>query len=315
MGTDASSYNTEAVAAATMFTGYLHPDYAASFSELGTPALLPASAGWILRRQIADTGLCDASGCYPLFTCADWHGLPDDVDALEDKLVALVIVTDPLGDYTLDLLRDAFDRVIPFKEHFVIETGLPLDQFITPSHRTQARRALKDVDVELCSDPVAVLDEWERLYAVLIARHSIRGLRRFSRTAVEKQLRIPGIVAFRAVAGDRTVGLDLWYVQGDCAQGHLAAFDDAGYELHASYATKWRAIEYLSQRVRWINLGAATTRDPSDGLARFKSGWATATRTAWLCGRVLQAKSYEKLAGDLGSVTSYFPAYRHGEFD
>ena len=54
--------------------------------------------------------------------------------------------------------------------------------------------------------------------------------------------------------------------------------------------------------------------DPSDGLALFKKGWATESRTVHLCGRIFDRQKYEQLieAGNIGE-TAYFPAYREGE--
>ena len=215
-------------------TGYLHRDYAGSLSEFGWPRPLPASQGWILERAIPGTASRDGMGCYPLFCCADWRGVAGDLTALADDLVSVVLVADPLGCHSPALLEGTFDRVIPYKEHFVVETGRPLADFVKRSHRAHAERALKDVSVEVCSEPLTLLDEWERLYAVLTARHSVKGLRRLSRRAFEKQFAIPGIVMFRAVAGGQTVGLNVCYVQGDCAQDHLTAFDSVGYTLRAS---------------------------------------------------------------------------------
>jgi len=298
-----------------MPSGYLHQDYVESFCAFGTPLRIANSGGWLVRRRIPGTALFDAMGCYPLFCCLDWTGLSRDLDGLADDLVAVVVVADPLGDHTPELLGTAFDRVIPYKEHFVIETGRPLSSFVNKSHRLHAMRALKDVDVERCAEPLAHLDDWIRLWDLLSERHGIRGVRRFSRAAFERQLATPGMVMFRAANGTQTVGLDLWYAQGDCAQAHLAAFDAAGYALHASYATKWRAIEYFNTEVQWLNLGGAQTNDPDDGLVQFKRGWATGTRTAWLCERVLQPSRYRELAGGAGAGhDDYFPAYRRGEF-
>ena len=295
--------------------GYLHQDYAASLAEFGRPCHLPDSGSWILTRDIPGSSLVDGMGCYPLFCCADWRKLPGDLKWLSERLVSVVAVADPLGDHTPELLRQAFDRVVPYKDHFVIETGRPLDAFVSMSHRAHARRALRNIDVERCTTPTAFLDEWERLFGVLAERHGIRGIRRFSRRAFERQLAIPGIVMFRATSHGRTVGLDLWYEQAGAAQGHLAAFDRVGYSLRASYATKWRAIEYFSDRVRWINLGAAPSGSPDRGLTHFKRGWSTGTKTAWLCGRVLNAHAYEKVVQARGAANeTYFPAYRMGEF-
>ena len=300
-----------------MAAGYLHRDYAESLAEYGTPRHLPLSDGWILERRIPGADARDAMGCYPLFCCRTWNGLPEDVEALRNDIVSLVLVADPLGDHSPELLASAFDEVTPYKEHYVIETGRPAADFVNKSHRVHAMRALRDVTVDVCPEPRALLDEWQRLHGVLAARHAITGVRRFSRSAFETQLAIPGMVMFRATARGQVVGLDLWYVQGDCAQGHLAAFDELGYELSASYATKWRMIEYFSDKVRWINLGGTTAHEQNGGLDHFKRGWSTGTRTAWLCGRVLQPASYDALVRahqGRAAVSGYFPAYRHGEF-
>jgi hypothetical protein len=299
-----------------MPAGYLNQQYAASFVEFGSPHLLPASRGWLLRRAIPSSPAADAMGCYPLFCCTEWNALGDDLASLSDELVSVVVVADPLGRYSDQALRSAFDSVVPFKDHFVVDTSLAPFAHVSASHGAHARRALQAVSVDVCPDPLSMLDEWERLYAALAIRRRITGMRRFSRSAFEMQLQVPGLVMFRATMDGRVVGLDLWYEQGDCAQGHLAAFDAAGYDVRASYATKWCALEYFRSRVAWINLGAGTAGDPEGGLTRFKRGWATGTRPAWLCGRVFRPDEYARLGAGHGTVGSnYFPAYRAGEFD
>jgi hypothetical protein len=51
------------------------------------------------------------------------------------------------------------------------------------------------------------------------------------------------------------------------------------------------------------------------GLAEFKKGWATGTRTAYFCGKVLDAKRYASLAKKYPNPPrDYFPAYRYGEY-
>ncbi len=303
-------------AAFCMLTGYLHPDYARSLSEFGEPLYLPRSQGWLLKRAIPGTSFYDAMSCYPLFCCSSWGHLAEDLAELADELLSITIVADPFGDYDPELLRGCFDRAHAYKDHFVVATGRPFEAFVRASHRAHARRALRALDVELCESPIDRIDDWMRLYSILAERHSITGLRRFSRRAFEIQLEIPGMVMFRAAAQGRTVGLDLWYLQGDCAQGHLAAFDATAYELRASYATKWRVLEYFDSRAAWVNLGAGQRADASDGLSAFKRGFATGTKPAWLCGRVLQAELYAELsrARGIDPDDPYFPAYRKGEF-
>jgi len=297
--------------------GYAHPDYAASLSEFGQPLFLPRSGGWLLRRDIAGTGLTDAMGPYPLFFCRDWPHLGEDLTALVPELVSVVTVIDPFADLTRSTLANAFDSVVPFKEHYVADLDRPPETFVRKSHQAHARRALQAVTVEVCDRPPDRLEDWLRLFANLSARHAISGVRAFSRRAFEMQLGLPGLVMFQASSGDNVVGLDLWFVQGDVAYGHLAAFSELGYQLHASYATKWTMLNYFRGTVRWVDLaGTSGIATPSsDGLAAFKRGWSTGTKPAYLCGRVLQPEAYEELTQrEAQHEAGYFPAYRSGEF-
>lgn len=64
------------------------------------------------------------------------------------------------------------------------------------------------MDIEVCTDPVAHLDDWCRLYGELVMRKNITGICAFSRSAFEQQLVIPGTVLFRASEGEQTIALD-----------------------------------------------------------------------------------------------------------
>ena len=66
---------------------------------------------------------------------------------------------------------------------------------------------------------------------MLIQRHQISGIRAFSRDSFAKQLQIPGIVSFRAIRHQQTVGMILWYVQNEVAYYHLGAYTDEGYQI------------------------------------------------------------------------------------
>ena len=51
-----------------------------------------------------------------------------------------------------------------------------------------------------------------------------------------------------------------------------------------------------------------------DGLTLFKRGWSNATRTAFLCGRILDLDRYTALSKAAGSPShEYFPSYRWRE--
>ncbi len=300
-------------------SGYGHPLYAEAFSTLGTPVELPGCGGWLLRRPIPGTDLHDAMGCYPLFSCRDWSRLPDDLSGLEHELVAVAAVLDPFGDYREADLRRCFpDLLIPFKQHFVVDLSRPQPAALSPHHRRYARRSLREVQVELSPDPPAMIEDWVGLYENLMNRHAISGVLEFSRASFAQQLRVPGMVTFRAVCQGATVGMLLWYVQGPVAYYHLGAFSPLGYRLRASFALFWTAIQHFgAERLQWLDLGAgAGVREGGDdGLSRFKRGWSSLTRTAYFCGRIFDREAYDRIVRDQGlPATRYFPAYRRGEF-
>jgi hypothetical protein len=258
-------------------------------------------------------------GCYPLFFCRDWSQLPRDLDDLSEELLSLVLVTDPFGDYTPESLRHTFnDLVKPFKEHFVVDLTAPPETFVHAHHQRNARKALEAMTVERCKEAASCAEDWNHLYANLVARHDIRGIARFSDSSFALQSKVPGAVMLRAMHEGKTVGMTWWFVSGGVGYYHLGAYSDAGYELRASFALFWRAIElFRADGLRWLDLGAGAgvANDEQDGLNRFKKRWSTDTRTAYLCGRILDHGRYAEIAQAKGAApTNYFPAYRKGEF-
>jgi hypothetical protein len=300
-------------------TGYLHPDYAQSLSEFGEPLHLPKSGGWLLKRHVEGTH-CDAMGAYPLFACQDWKSLKCDFNQLGKSLVSVVVVTDPFGEYDETCLRDCFgDLVTPFKAHFANELSRPLESTLSEHHARNASIGLKQVSIERCESPAAHLEEWVELYSVLMRRHQISGIRAFSRECFAKQLGTPGMVCFRAIHNKQTVGMILWYVQNEIAYYHLGAYTEEGYDLRASFGLFRKALEHFAESgLKYANLGAGAGLGGAadDGLSRFKRGWSTCARTAYLCGRIFDQQEYDRLARERGvSARDYFPAYRKGEFN
>jgi hypothetical protein len=294
-------------------SGYADPSYAESMSEFGRPRELPRCGGRLLERDIPGTPHRDAAGCYPLFACRDWSALPDDVAALGDGLVSVAMVTDPFGAYDEALLRRAFpDVCFRFKEHFVADLTRPVESFVAEHHLRNAKRALAALEVEVHDAPTRFAEEWAALYAELVRRHEIQGVAAFSPRSLAAQLAVPGATLVRAVKDGRAVGAALFYVAGDVAYYHLAAYTEQGYEQRASFAIFRRAIETFAARSRWLALGAgAGVVAAEDGLTRFKRGWSTGTRTAWFCGRVLDRARYDAIAAARGvSGTDFFPIYR-----
>lgn len=295
-------------------TGYLHPSYAGSLAEFGGPRELPRSGGWLLTRPIANSSYRDAMSCYPLLFCTNWEHLAADLDDVQD-LISATVVTDPFAGTTPEQLKVAFpDLVRPFKEHFVIDLN---NQAPTSHHRRTARRALKYLTVEVAENPEDHLEEWQRIYANLCAKHGVTGLRAFSASAFRSQLNLPGCVLFCARMGTRIVAMNLWYVMGEIAYGHLLAADEDGYKRSAPYALIQTAMNTFSaRRLRWMVLGGGPGKNPAnDGVVWFKKGWATGTRQTYLCGRIFLSAEYARLSHACqANGSGYFPAYRHGEF-
>jgi len=281
---------------------------------------LPRSEGWILERPILDTPYHDAMGCYPLFACRDWSKLDLDLDELRSELVTLTIVADPFGNHNPAQLGKCFPTVVtPFKEHLVTELSRSPESFVATQHRRKAQKALERLDIERVEDAGVFADRWIELYANLVRRHGIRGLTAFSPDSFRAQLAVPGISLFRAISENETVGMTLWYTNREVAYYHLGAYSDLGYELEASFALFWHVLEYFSrQGLQWLDLGAGaglSAKDSSDGLTRFKRGWATETRPSYFCGRIFDHKKYLELSeANKNSSDGYFPAYRGGEF-
>src|SRR5690348_5364881 len=114
-----------------MSTGYLLPGYAGALSEFGMPCHLAGSDSWVLQREIPESdGLVDAIGCYPIFSCRNWSKAGEDLDQKTSQWVAFSCVPDPFGTYTVAELQSCFSAVTPFKEHFIVECGQPLETFV-----------------------------------------------------------------------------------------------------------------------------------------------------------------------------------------
>ena len=300
------------VCSATVMKGYLHSGYAASLSEFGTPISLPESDGWLLQRPIWKTGLVDAMGPYPLFCCQNWARLPLDLMGLAGRIVSVSIVTDPFGNYTGDLLERCFDRVLRFKEHFV--SDLSSDSVIGSSHhRYYARWALRRLAVDRVDAPARYLEEWIKLYQILIEQKNLVGIHRFSVDCFRKQFEIPGLVMFKAEYNGKIVGAQLWFLQDKVAYSHLQATSHEGYKLRAPYALYSTAISSFRNEVRWLALGSgAGIYNQNYGLTKFKREWATGTKPVFLCGRICDPARYSELVASVSTAgqTNFFPEYR-----
>lgn len=298
--------------------GYLSAEYAESLREFGDPVRLPRSGGWILRRRIPGTGFDDAMGIYPFMSCSDWTGLADDVaDLARRDFVSLTLVTDPFSTLDSRSLSTIFpDRMIHFKNHHVNDLEDAGLGAVSSRNLRYARRASDSVSIECVPHPPSVVEEWIALYDHLIRRHEITDLRAFSPDSHRAQATVPGAVYMRAAIDGEAVGMHIWYVQDGVAHSHLTALNDRGYDVRAAYALKAEAIRTFTGEVKWLNnAGGGGGPEANDGLTRFKRRWSSSTRPSYLCGRIFDETAYRALTTAAGAENStYFPAYRTGEF-
>ena len=299
--------------------GYSHPGYIASLAQFGVPTPLARSGGWLLERRIPGDAARDLMGAYPLFACPDWSGLAEDLADIGSQAVSVVLVADPLAGVQARTLERAFpDHVVMFKRHLVRDLDAPAK--LPTHHRRHVRRSARAVDVEVCADPLLHLEEWNGLYAGLVERHELVGIRAFSPEAFRRQFDLPGTIVLRAELDGRTVGMTVWLESAPNAHYHLGAYSPAGYDVSASYALFEVALDHLRKRgVRLVDLGAAPGSPGAakeHGLLRFKSGWANGELPAHLCGRVLDRSAYRRLVEHHAVAPgAWFPAYRAGDGD
>jgi hypothetical protein len=295
-------------------TAYQSRDYLATLAPYGKPIWLPRSGAGILEQPIEGTPHRDLRGPYPLFCAGDWGALPDELRTLEERWVSFVAVADPLTSPEPSILAAAFpDLCRPYKEHFVVDLSQGSQGPRTEGHRRMLRKAHANLVCERVDEPICTIRDWTQLYAGLSAKHGIKGIARFSDRAFAEQFEMPEIRVYRAIKGGATVGMALWFLAGDKAYYHLGASSEEGYASGAGFGLFERALEDLASggaKEALLGAGAGAWGDPEDGLSRFKSGWATGTRTAYICGRILNAAVYRDLSGPSGQA--YFPAYRVG---
>jgi hypothetical protein len=298
----------------TTATGYAHPSYVEVFQDFGAPKLLPASGGTILVRPIPGTGERDAMGCYPLFCCDDWRALREDIETLEG-LVSLVLVADPFAPIAPDDMTRIFSHVVPFKTHFIADLKSAPEHVVSPSRLRAANKALERLDVEIVAAPMTALDDWMTLQAGLTTSRGLHGMKALDRGAIARLLQVPGIVVIRASHRGTTLGMHLEFVQGDIVYGHLAAYATTARRQGVAGALHLWELRHFRGKAAYIDWGgeSGVVERRLGSLANFKRGFSNMERTCFLCGTILDRTAYERLAHATGPTT-YFPAYRHGEF-
>lgn len=270
---------------------------------------VPEWGAAVLAQRIPTTEEFDVSGCYPITPFCRSPDLAGGLNRLRSLgAVSATIVPDPLHSPSEEQLAAGFDVCRSFKTHFVIDRSLPAPR-LGATHRSNLRRALSRCDLKLVSLHCH-LREWLEIYDGLVTAKDVRGPAVFPSGYFEALSQLPGLTTFGAFDADRLVAAALWVRADDCAYYHLAASRPEGYRSQAMYGLVAMAMDHFRD-CGILHLGgvAGAVDSSSDGLARFKRGFANDVRVARLCGASLNRERYGELTKPAPDG-SFFPAYR-----
>jgi hypothetical protein len=306
-------YATEAYARSLSHWGEaVHvPEWGCHVIALDTPGA-PDTRGALDTGGALDTrGGKDAAGTYPLAVMAPDSDLAGGLERLRRLgLVSVTLVLDEFHRPPLEVLREHFDVVNPFKTHHIRRNSASFAY--GKHHRYEVRRASKQVSVrqfELGN----YLPEWSSLYADLIRRHELGGVHEFASSHFDALSRLQGTTSIGAWLDGRLVSAHIWVSDGQYVHSHLAASNGEGYAAGAAYAVYDASVRHFAG-AELLNFGggAGPSDDPRDGLSRFKKGFANESAPAYICGAILDEGQYHELVRRRGVPpdTLFFPAYR-----
>lgn len=295
---------------------YTSAEYASCLPHIGDPLLLRYSGGWVLKRQIPGSENHDVAGLYPLFCCQNWRGLVEDIHELRDAgFISISAVIDPFHDVSQAFLEQCFpNKLVPFKQHYVVDLKGELNSIISSHHRRYVRTSSRCTDIEEVSSGRDLAHDWLDLYSMLCTRRQIQGgFAMFNNASLSAQLTMPGAVVLKASSRGVVTAMQIWVRNGEYVYYHLGAANEQGYKDRSSFALMWYALNKFKKEgasVADLGGGAGTKNDSTSGLARFKAGWSSEVRWAMFGGVILSLDKYFELSK--GKRDDYFPQYRGG---
>ena len=285
-----------------------------SYRAFGEILHLPRTGLQLIKRPIREQAY-DLTGVYPYALCVDWSGLNQDIDELRDRNAASVVfVADPFQADAVQKLTQNWSLSRHFKTHYVVDLTQDWRQGRRKEVRRTTRRALELYETGIATDPISFAPTLWDFYQTTIRRKRVTGIQRLSLDTIEQQLAVPGAVLITAHDAVGLAGATLFFDHGATVTAHLMFLSERAVHNKATYALIFAGLEECEKRgCCFVNLGGATgTKDDlSDGVARFKKRWTENTRSAWICGSVLNATLYQQLERESRCQSaSYFPSYR-----
>lgn len=296
------------------FPGYLAPSYGQSFAEFGDILTLERSGMQLIRRPLPHD-MYDLIGLYPYVMCRDWSALGNDLQDLHGKgAVSVVFVGDPFEASAVAAATQGWALSRPFKTHFTVDLRENWRRARSKEVRRLSRIALETQRITSVDAGATEADALWALYQNTIERHKVTGIQRLSLKCLTAQLLVPGLVLVAAHDDSGLTGAITAFIHETTAVAHLEFLAAGSHAKRTSYGLISVLLETLEARgCHEVTLGgcAGLLDDMSDGLAQFKSKWATGTRQAMLCGAVLDAAVYDALSASTDvAETDFFPRYR-----
>lgn len=291
-------------------------DYCACLEGFGSPLMLDKASGCLLRRRIPGTSLDDLVFPYPMFRVTDEISLLGSLrSGRAGGAITATIVTDPLYGFLPSM--DEWDVALKWKTHLIVDNSMPSANLFSDKVCYYSRRARGRYGFEVRlapDDRLALLDDWMRLWAVLVERHGLKGLKALSPGYFERLFSLEGVMPAVLSDGDGIHGIHIWIVDGTDAYSHLHASDPRAYDCSANYLLYSEELKLLSGLgCRRCLLGSASGSGGEDGLFAFKRQFANSSADNHLLGLVMDRSAYAGLTGSPVHDGGYFPAYRRGE--
>lgn len=286
---------------------YASHEYAKAFAQNLEFIYLEEAKIFVVKRPIPGTSFHDAVGCYPLSPISETGDLDKDFSTLKKhNIISLVLVADTFFSPAQERLRDFFDHVVEFKEHYLC--NLSENNEYSSHHRYEVKRALKSLEVRKI-DFKDFIEEWIKLYQNLIDKHEIKGIQAFSREYF-LELQNTNPLMFGAFIDETLVSSHLWFEYSGYGYSHLAASNEIGYKLSAAYPVIDASLKYFRESgVKMVDLGGDSgITDTKGKLTFFKKGFSNMSKFCYLCGKIIDKSIYDQLSLNLD--TKYFPAYR-----
>lgn len=284
--------------------------YAQALSHWGNATWVPQWKTSVITRPIEGSGF-DAAGNYPFCVLAEDIDFIAGLEHLRaEGAIAVTLVLNEYHRPALESLKPHVNLLKPFKTHYVYnrEKGPIIYQ---THHQRALKKAYKQVRVEVL-DLKTHGNQWQALYDYLINELHLAGLHAFPAAHHHALAEMEGITAIGAWIEDELVSAHIWAGDGNTQHSHLVASNAKGYECRAGFAVNDFSIGHFTN-ARLLNFGggAGNNDDASDGLVRFKRGFANDTAESYLCGIILDPVRYQLLTTSRNKTNSeYFPAYR-----